>query len=200
MKRPREENSMDFSSSYSPRKRTHQCPPMLREFLIHLPKELLVDLILVDRSIDEIDIPIELDAVISFLDSLQNKVRKLLPDNDTTLYAYDRVKSVLYSIKEAVMYFTPLIMSWDYFVYTSQFLLNLPEFEHPANHTKMYLIHYLSVETKSFLEQTRVMPLFASQYQSILNQRARDNPAFVKLLEVFNLQYSWMLAEVPVHS
>ena len=192
--------SFPDSMDYSPRKKLNQCPPMLRDFLVHLPKELLVDLILVDRSIEEIDIPIELDAVISFLDTLERKIRKLLPDNDTSLYAYDRVKSVLFSIKESLIYFSPRIMGWDYFVYTSQFLLNLPDFDHPAHHTKSYLIHYLSVETKSWLEQTRVMPMFANQYQSILTQRAKQNPSFIKLLEVFNLQYSWMLTEVPVHS
>ena len=198
MKRTRED--MD-GMQYSPRKRgTSHCPPMLREFLIHLPKELLVDLILVDRNIEDIDIPIELDSVFSFLNTLQDKMKKLLPLNDVSLYAYDRVKSVLYSVKEAILYFTPRVMSWDYFVYASEYLLNLPDFDHPANHTKMYLLHYLSVETKNWLEQTRVMPMFANQYQSILKIRAKQNQNFMKLLEVFNSQYSWMLSEVPVHS
>ena len=197
MKRSYPESS---SMDYSPRKKNHQTPPMLRDFLIHLPKELLVELLLVDRRIEDIDIPIELDAVISFLESLQRKLRKLLPDNDTSLYAYDRVKQLLFSIKEAVLYFTQRVMGWEYFVYTSQFLLNLPDFDHPANNTKNYLIHYLSVETKSWLEQTRIMPMFANQYQSVLNHRAKENPAFLKLLEVFQLKYSWMSTEVPVFS
>eukprot|EP00834_Sanchytrium_tribonematis_P000338 NODE_6_length_70510_cov_1.054395.p43 type:complete len:201 gc:universal NODE_6_length_70510_cov_1.054395:24720-25322(+) len=200
MKRSRDAYEMNQMLDSSPRKRNNQCPPMLREFLGHLPKDLLIDMLLADKSIDSIDIPIEIGSVISFLDSLYEKLSKLLPSNDFSLYAYDRVKSVLFSIKEAILYFTPRILCWEYFVFASDLLLKLPNFEQPANHTKLYLLHYLSSETKAWLEQTRVMPLFANQYLSILSQRAKQDSSFEKLLELFNAQYSWMVKEVSVHS